>query len=367
MPLASTSPGLACLLVFVVAQAGCIEPLGEESLERDRLGEVTGDCVVPMPAELASWGAPIGLEYADGSLWIWNGVETVEGTTLGGVAARVPSIEAACAGDLDWIRGTGGALASLVSLSPEEEADNAARQDGTRWVLQAEGGFVHEGRGYLYYEKILAGPGFFDALPVGTGLCLVEPGADSCERTTPQVVPDEPTLLFGAGVRRPNQGAFVAADGWAYLWGCLRAAAFTDLCGLWRVRPEDALVPSAYEVRGAFGTWVEDPAGQETLIESSGAVTAAPIPALGEVLVVSTDIWDSTLYALVGSSPWGPFDEPERLAELAAPEEWFVDGGRLHMGLAQEAGRGLAFSYHTSAEGEAHGLHLISYRLSSGE
>lgn len=355
-----------CAPTFV-AGSGCVKHLGEESLHRDRLGEVTGDCVVPRPMDLASWGAPLGLEYPDGSLWIWNQVQTGEGTALRQVAAWVPSIEGACAGELDWHRGPGDALEPILALTAEEEVDNTARTDGTRWELVATGGFVHGGRGYLYYEKVLGGPGLFDALPVGSGLCVIESGGRICERSAPGGVPGEPTLLFGGGVRRPNQGGYVASDGYAYLYGCLRAAAFTDLCGLWRVRPEDALSRPAYEVRGAFGDWVSDPAGAETLFESSGAITAAPSEALSEVLVVSANIWDATLEARVAPYPWGSFGTPQRMAALVAPSEWFIDGGRLHAGLGQEAGRVLALSYYTSAQGAAEGLHVITYRLAGGE
>ena len=101
----------------VVLCTGCVWNLDEESLGRSRLGRVVGDCIVPRPAELSGWGAPVSVEFPDRSLWIWEEVTTATGTSVRNVGAFVADPDDACAGDLVFVEDAGGAPVSLVSLA----------------------------------------------------------------------------------------------------------------------------------------------------------------------------------------------------------------------------------------------------------
>lgn len=345
---------ILCACLFV----GCIKKLADDT---PRYGAVVGDCVVPLPAGLKSWGAPVSLEYTGKSLWIWPGVTRSDDSEVRHSAAWVDDPEAVCTGGVSLLE-DGGQLRSLLKLNAEESADNASRTDGRRWLLSATGGFVHQGRGYLYYEKILQGPGVMEASSVGMGLCILESGGKECVRGRPQVIPGAPTLLWDRASRLWNRGALVADDGYAYLYGCQGASTFRDFCYVARVLPDQAADPGAYKSRAAFDSWGDNSWGAEKLFENSGAVTVARNDHLGKYEAVCGNIWDATLEVRLGDKPWGAFKHPHLLVEAIKPESWFIDGGRQHSAL-QNGGRRLVLTYYTNAEGGARGLHLITFRI----
>lgn len=367
--ISSAAIGIGIGIFLGVATSGCVVHLGDEraGIARPTDGTVAGDCVVPRPARLSSWGAPVSLDWPDGSLWIFPSVQTADGTEIRAAAAWVPSVEAACAGALEWRIDSNGELASLVVLTAEEQAANAARTDGRRVALSVTGGFVHGDRAALYYESQLVGPGLFDLARRGTGLCRLDGrDAGACTRARPTVVDGDPTLLWGADARRWNQGALVAGDGYVYLYGCQQVAAFTHPCALARVRPDEAADPAAYVFRGAFDPWVTDPWNAAALLDSAGALTIAPSPAHRRLLLVDADIWTPSLRARLVEAPWGPFPSPAPLAPAIAPKTFFIDGGRLHPGLARDGGRRIALSYATRTDGAPEGrdgLHLITFQF----
>lgn len=340
--------------------------LDQEQPDRSRVGEVVEDCVVPLAAELGSWGAPVSLEYPDRSLWIWPEATVADGTVVRNVGALVYSAAGACRGEMEFVMDADGSPVSLIELTPEEEEENATRTDGRRTELAITGGFVHEGRGFAYYKKILAGPGFFDSETVGTGVCVMEAPSEPCGRTTPSVDPAEPTLLWTRDGRPLDRGAFLATDGFAYVWGCLHAAAFLDPCSVARVTPGEAADPSAYRFASWDGEWIDDAANAGALFDNPGAVTPGYSAFLERFTIVTANIWDSTIELRRSDAASSGFDDPVRLFDAAPPAEWFIEGGIEHSGLAEENGRTIAVSYFTSASGPEQGLHLVTFRFAQG-
>ena len=116
---------------------GCVKELGNDA---PALGQVDHDCVVPLPEGVETWGAPVSIEYPDGSLWIWESVTLTGGETRHNVAAFVKSVDAVCNGELSLITDVGGLPVSLVELDEAEMQWNTNRTDGRRVEL-------HDARG----------------------------------------------------------------------------------------------------------------------------------------------------------------------------------------------------------------------------
>jgi hypothetical protein len=275
----------------------------DQDIPGSRAGEVVADCVVP----LADRGAPTSLEYdADGvSLWIWEDAR-----------ALIRSAEGACRGEIEPLAGP------AVPLLPEEEAENAARTDGRRIAVGPLGGFVAAGQGYLYYEKVLRGPGVFDSQPLGTGVCVLPSRTDPCVRTG--------QLLWTTA--RPWGGSgFVDGDGYAYIVSCQHAAAFEDVCGTARVRPGEAADASAYTFLDFDGQFGADPGGAVTVLRDTG--------------IARSDV------------PGGPFRLATIMFPAVAPESFFIGGGREHRAL--RVGEVTAVTY----DSRPSGLHLVTFRF----
>src|SRR5262245_13050256 len=78
------------MILLGVCLGACVDALDEE---QSRIGEIRRDCVVPVPRGVSDWGAPISLEYADGSKWIWESVTLEDGTEQRNVTALVRTAE----------------------------------------------------------------------------------------------------------------------------------------------------------------------------------------------------------------------------------------------------------------------------------
>lgn len=336
---------------------GCVETIDEE---HSRIGDLLRDCVVPLPAGVSSWGAPVSLEYADGSVWIFESATLEDGADLRNVFALVPTADAACTGSFDLARDDGGEPISALALTSEEVEANAARSDGRRLDLVPIGGFVSGHRGFLYYEERLSGPGIFDSEPLGQGLCLFEDGATApCTR----VVRDDTTRLWDSSARPLNRGGFVDGEGFALVYGCQHVAAFEDLCVVARVPVDEVGDPAAYRFFNPFSGWIEDPANAGVLLNNAGQLTVRWNPYRREYTAIAMNIWESCAVVYGSSDPTGPFEEPDVLFEAVKPASLFVSGGVEHVALGEGEGRTIHVSYHTNAEGPGHGLHLASYRF----
>ncbi|MCB9559010.1 MAG: hypothetical protein H6708_01220 [Kofleriaceae bacterium] len=332
MPPTCSWPGLpaAVAATAAVASAACVVEMDTER-PASPIGAVTTDCVVPLPDR----GAPAALEYPDGTLWIFDD----------GGAAFVASIDDACAGVVAaWPD-------PVLALTAEEEADDQTRTDGRAWALRPRGGVVAAGVGYLYYDRVLTGPGVFDVEVIDTGVCTIADRPGPCARA--------PAPLWPGGARSWGDAGFVE-DGVAYVYGCDHLAAFTDLCALARVPVADVTDAAAYAYLGWDDAW--RPRGDDTvtLFEAPGAISASRHAPSGRVMVTVADLWDSRLELRTAAGPAGGFDDPLVLFDVASPPDWFFAGGREHAGLREPGA--LAFSYATTAA-PAPGLHVVRFQV----
>jgi hypothetical protein len=182
----------------------------------------------------------------------------------------------------------------------------------------------------------------------------------------PEADPDEPTLLWSRGGRPLDRGAFVAADGFAYVWGCLHAAAFLDPCSVARVAPDEADDLAAYRFAGWDGEWIADGGNAGAVFDSSGALTSGYNAFLGRYTAVTTNIWESVIELRQAGEPGSGYDDPVWLFNAVPPADWFIGGGVEHAALATEGGRMIAVSYYTNASGAEQGLHLVRFRFAQG-
>jgi len=345
------------VVAALLGGAGCAVEMEEESL---RIGAVVADCVLPVPPEVTALGAPVSLDFADGSLWIFGSTELTAPNAAGAMvlpnaAALVRTVADACAGRLDFVRDASGAPQPLVPLLPEEEQANAARTDGRFLDITPQGGFVHDRRGVLYYQQVLRGPGIFDAEVLGVGVCLADGPGTPCVR--------DATLVFAGSTPAWGGSGVVGDDGYAYVTTCFHAAAFEDLCGVARVPPDEAADPAAYAFYSVFGEWTTDPRNFSAVITDATRVTPGRDPALGRFTAVFPDIWESTIVLRLARDPWGGFGFRWRLFEAVPPDDWFIGGGVEHAALRSADGLTLAVTYSTTAAAGPAGLHLVTVRL----
>jgi len=352
-------PRPAAIMLALCFCAGCGVVMDTET-SVSRLGTVTGDCVVPVPAGLEALGAPVSLEFAEGSLWIFGETRLTQPNTTGSntipnSAALVRSVNDACTGHLEVLPDANGAPAPFIALTPEEEAENAARTDGKRISVTPRGGLVWQGKGYLYYDVLLLGPGVFDMEWLGTGLCVTPAAGSACAR--------QGALLWSGAQSSWGSSGFVDNDGYVYLIRCFHAAAFEDLCGVTRVMPENMADPEAYRFYNGFNGWVEDPRNFTVAFDGPGAVTLGYNAFLGQYTAISANIWDSSIEMRVAPSPSGPWENSHRLFPAVKPDSWFISGGTEHPALRSADGRILAITYHTTSTTGPSGLHLVSFQL----
>jgi hypothetical protein len=320
---------------------GCITRLEEHETH---VGEVARDWVVPVPANVAALGPPVSLEYPDASLWIWPDLDNA--------FARLTSIDEVCV--------SGPVLQPpLFTLSAGEVTANETRTDGRQLAVVPTGGLAEAGTGYIYYDHVLWGPGLFDAEVLGTGLCVLPPGASSCER----VEVNGSTLLWTPVERVLDRGGFVIDDPdvgrRAIIAGCRKVASFEHPCTLTGV-PVDALRdPTSYRVFDVFEGWVERLVDASVLTDSVGAFTLSHFD--GAFLAIQLDIFDHRVY--VQWSPNALADYGDKIATFGAvpPAGPFLTGGREHAALRTRP-RSMVVTYVTDGT-DAPGLHLVDFHF----
>jgi hypothetical protein len=344
--------GLAILATWTTGCSG-----SADTGDAEAAGELVRDCVVPLPAPVVSISAPVSLEYPDGSLWVFESASLADGTEVRGVAALVRSAEAACTGELALGTDDTGLPRPRLSLAESELEQNASRTDGRRLALAPRGGFVHGGRGYLYYDHLLLGPGFWDVEETGTGLCVFETPGGDCTRLADG---SGETRLWPARVL-PVRSAFVAGED-AYLAVCRKAAAFVEPCLLARVPAPRAAEPEAYTWFNAFSGWIEDPWNGTALFDHVGPVTLGRNDFHEGITAVLLDPFEGHVSARLAPEPTGPYEDPVRLFSALPPESFFVSGGVEHAALRDGGGRTVHVSYGTNNP-TAPGLHLASFRF----
>lgn len=341
------------LLPWLAALAGCLTHLDDET---SAIGEVVGDCVVPAPAGVAALHAPVALEYPDRSLWLWSSLPASDGGTLVTPSAWASSAGDVCARGPRLVVDSGGAPVSLLALSADEVAANAARTDGKRLALAPLGGLVDAGTGYLFYRHELLGPGLLDVEDLGTGLCTLAAGADGCARVTAAGA----TVLWPPGARVLDRGGLVVGDR-GLVFGCRAAAAFVDPCTV-AGAPRDRLTdPAAWQVWSVFDGWQDAQVRGTTVSDEPGPFTVSAYD--GGFLATRMDLF--TARVEVRRSPRATDGYGHRVAAFAAlpPTSWFVNGGREHAGLREDGEpRTIHVSYATDNPA-APGLHLVSFRF----
>ncbi len=333
------------------ALAGCIHTLDEHE---SRVGDIERDCVIPIPVGVVALGAPVSIELPDASIWIWESLAMTDGSTVTNVAARI-SRSSACGQPQLAVDGAGPR--SILSLSPDELADNASRTDGRRLVLVPTGGFASAGLAYVYYDHVLRGPGFFDEQLLGTGLCVLDPAsANGCER-----VDAGSTILWRPDQRVMNRGGLVVDDR-AMIAGCRKVGSFDEPCTITGVPLVDVRDPAAYRVWDAFGGWVDPMTDASELTNTIGSLTIAPFDD-GTFIATQLELLDNEVVVQVSTRPEQSYGHRIHAFDVLPPAEgtWFVSGGREHAALRADA-RSIVVSYATDNPA-APGLHLVDFRF----
>ncbi|MGC4094514.1 MAG: hypothetical protein QM756_42690 [Polyangiaceae bacterium] len=333
------------------ALAGCITHIDDES---SSIGRVERDCVVPSPAGVESLGAPVSLEYPDHSLWVWEALRLAAGRSVSTPSAIVESVAAACSAGPTLTLDEQGEPVSLIALTPAEADQNAARVDGKWLALSPLGGFVYEGTGYLYYDHVLRGPGVFDATSLGSGLCILAPGAIQCER----VGLSEQTVLFDSAGPVVNYGGLVFGEQ-ALVYGCRPVAELQSVCTVAAAPLDRVAEQGAYQFHSSFGGWQSGLEGAASIVDELGPITVAPYD--DEYLMTTLDLFEARVYVRRAQSPLGPFGRRIEAFDVLPSLTFFPGGGREHAALRTSA-HALAFSY-TTDHPDAPGLHLVSYRI----
>ena len=337
------------MLPALLLLPGCIEELDQET---STIGDVERDCIVPMPVGVTGMGAPVSLEYEGGSLWIWEAMDLAAGGTVLTPSAFVTSAARVCDEGPLLARDEVGAPTELIALSDEESADNATRADGRSLRLVPHGGFVYEGRGYLFYDHVLVGPGVFDVEEQGAGLCVVEEESLTCER----IVLDGTTILWGPDAVPMNRGGLVVGDR-ALVYGCRRYASFAAYCVV-SGAPLDALTnPNAYQVFNAFDGWVDDPLQATVIAEELGEMTVRPFT--DGYMAITLDPFAPVVHSRRSQGATDEFERSLELFDIAPASSWFVSGGREHYAL-HTGEFDLNVTYFTNNT-ERPGLHLVTY------
>jgi hypothetical protein len=339
------------LVALVALTSACIDHIDEET---SSVGQLTSDCVVPVPDGVRSLGAPASLEYPDGSFWIWRSLELADGQIVPNATAFVSDAAEACGSGVSLGLDASGAPASLLALTQQETEANVARTDGRQLALVPLGGFVYAGLGYLFYDHTLVGPGIFDEESLGTGLCVRADQAVTCDR----VSVNGDTILWTQAQRILNSGGLVVGDR-ALIYGCRPVASFSTLCTV-AGAPLDAVEdPSTYQVYNAFNGWVDQLNDGSAIADELGPVTVSAFS--GAFMATTLDIFESRFYVRRMSSATGAMDRRIAIFDALPPTSWFLGGGREHSGLRRSP-RTIHVSYSTSVA-VAPGLHLASFRF----
>jgi len=340
------------LLVMLVAlTSACIHHIEEET---SAVGELTSDCVVPVPDGVRGLGAPVSLEYSDGSLWIWRSLELAGGQIVPNASASVSDANEACSSGVMFSSDASGSPQSLLALTPQETEANAARSDGRQLALVPFGGFVRAGLGYLFYDHALVGPGIFDAESLGTGLCVRGVQAATCDRVTV----NGDTVLWKADERILNGGGLVVDDR-ALVYGCRHVASLSALCTVSGALLDAIEVPSAYQVYNLFDGWVGQLSDASPIADELGPVTVSAYS--GAFLATTLDIFESRFYVRRMPSATSEMDRRIAIFDALPPASGFLGGGREHSGLRRSP-RTIHVTYSTSGVA-APGLHLASFRF----
>jgi len=325
------------VLAIGFSSGACIHDLGQDE---STLGRLTLECAVPVPTEVRSLGAPVSLEYPNGSLWIWSVLATSEGGLAFGASAFVTDAEEVCESGISLRRDESGAIASLIALTAEELVANAENSGKIRW-LAPTGGFVHESVGFLYYE-VFEGTDILNSARIGTGLCLLESLDRPCER----VFEAGSSVLWIDTERTLNEGAIVGGDR-AFIWGGHRVADFLTVHNVSSAPIEEITNPGAYRFSSAFRGWVDQQADAASVSEAPGRLSVQlfdPSEPEGGYLASTLDPFDGRVLVMGAKTATDRFSEPLLAFTAQKNSAEFYQGGASHSGLRQGS-TDLLFTY----------------------
>lgn len=140
---------------------------------------------------------------------------------------------------------------------------------------------------------------------------------------TPQLVGVQDVGPDSTDITRPAWGAATALDdGWLYLYGTAnpdQPYVFGFSLRVARVRPDDVLVPSAWQYWSGTD-WVDDPAQSQELIPAEGG-TSQTLSVFRDgdrwyALSKRNEFLGSDVVVWSAAEPWGPFDGGRTVASL---------------------------------------------------
>jgi len=348
----------ARIFALVAALPSCATP--DDAHEALPLGAVEQVCVHEnRPPTVARRGG-FTLDFSRGSYWIFG--ETVIEDDAGKLvfldSSQRFSARAAplCAAG----PGPGAAAAPVIPLTPEEQAFNRRHPEGPSIKIWPVSGFVADDVGIVYYRKVLF-RGYFDFTVIGTGAARLEPG-QRATRLVAERHAEEPTLLWLDPQDDWGDGAFLAPDGFAYVYGCVKYGVFERGCRVARVPPARAGDPDAYEYR-RLDDWSAHPQDAEFVLWGPPAPSVRWNAWLGGYLVVYAEVLSNEIVTRTAPTPWGPFDDPRPLLTGEPPARFAISEVEQHAADAGDGGRTLLLSYFTDPERGTAGMRMVRVRL----
>lgn len=286
-------------LVLLLALPACAVESGGESPHSDLGGTTRTVCSV---APLHHHGPGVALDFDSQTYLVLPDIWTRDGHLIPSGGATFPGPDELCETGLTYVEQDGNPIEVLPRT--EEERSIADKTEGAeRIALWPTSGFVHEGGGFVFYEKLLV-RGYFDIEPLGVGVARISAGGVA-ERLTPGE-----EELFAPGRFRWGSGSVLGRDGFAYVYGCDSSDAFSQPCAVARVSPRDIGDRAAYEYLDGSGNWSRDPDDAAPTFEGAGSISTLWNPHLGRFLMVSAPTFSTELMARSPAAPFGPFDRP---------------------------------------------------------
>jgi hypothetical protein len=248
----------------------------------------------------------------------------------------------------------------LLELSEDERAAGTQTEDGYELTLVPRSGFVADGEGFLFYEKLLF-KGVFDTIRIGVGVARLRFG-EPAVRLTPNRFISEPTLLWLDSREGRAASALMGTDGFAYVYNLFRQGEFDSRTYVARVDP--SVIDDAGEYR-YFGDdeWLDAEQRAEPVLGGMNALSVVHDPYLDGYVFVFAGPLSDTVYGRIGSLPSGPLGELQPLYEGVPPKDFWIRDVAVHSGLDADGGRTLVTSYFSDTGDELAGIHLVDVVL----
>lgn len=222
-------PAVAVMAISSMATlAGCVAHLDDEHFGVDGiadpsvpLGSVLDDCSYPPTGDERDIADVVSLRFPDdGTYWLFAHALPLRGTSSAAMSsgAVVAGASAFSCSALEPVRDGSGNLQPVIPLNSEEVAFNDSDPDGRMVALYPTAAVWAEGRGYVYYRKVLLDP---SEPPAGVGVGVAEiTFGGVATRLEPQRYPGEPTLLWIYPQDFFGTAALWRAQGAVYVYGC---------------------------------------------------------------------------------------------------------------------------------------------------